>query len=95
MAIRLKHILCVTDLTEASDLAIRCAHDRASDSHARLTFLHMLPFIQQASVLFPHFQKRRAEELCRRTARATQKLVARVLHLTGRTPQEFSRTYPE
>ena len=84
-----KHILCATDLDEEADNAIRQADQEARRHATRVTFLAVVPYVDRASVLFPHFHKKLALDGESFERRVLEGLTERVKRLTGRKVDEF------
>ena len=84
----MKRILCATDLSEASDEALRQAHEIATSAGALLAVCHVVPDMQRVHPLFP--QRHGADatlglELERRVHVA---LTDRTKAVTGRGPEQ-------
>ncbi len=84
----MKRVLCATDLSEASDEAIRQADAVARQEGAALALCHVVPDVQRIHALFP--QRHLAEALAAPDAErlARDALLERARALTGRGPNE-------
>jgi universal stress protein E len=85
----MKRILCATDLSEASDEAIRQADELARSAGAALALCHVVPDVQSIHPLFPqrHLAEATAAPALERMAHDA--LLERARTLVGRTPQEI------
>lgn len=78
------HVLAVTDLSEASDEALRQANGYARMTAARLSVLHVVPDWMRANLLIPDGNPRETNTEVEMEQRALDDLVARVKEVTGR-----------
>lgn len=81
------HVLAVTDLSEASDEALRQASGYARVTDARLSVLHVVPDWMRANILIPDGNPRETSAEIEMEERALDDLAARVRDVTGR-PRE-------
>ena len=81
------HVLAVTDLSEASDEAVRQASGYARLTDARLSVLHVVPDWMRANLLIPDGNPRETNAEVAMEERALDDLAARVQEVTGR-PRE-------
>jgi nucleotide-binding universal stress UspA family protein len=84
----MRRILCATDLSEASDEAIRQADELARNSGAALALCHVVPDIQRVHALFPqlHFAEAMAAPELER--RAQEALFDRAQSVANRGPDD-------
>jgi nucleotide-binding universal stress UspA family protein len=82
-------IFVATDLSSAADDAICQAHERATESGAKLLACHVIPILQPSDPLFPVWNQQVVEELQALRERSVSELISRVTQLTGRTKKEF------
>lgn len=83
-----KHVLAVTDFSEASDEALRQANGYARLTGARLTVLHVVPDFRPANPLIPDGSSRDAGVELEIEKRALDDLAERVRDVTGRLRQD-------
>ncbi len=85
----MKRVLCATDFSEASDEALRQAHEIALGAGAALAVCHVVPDVQRIHPLFP--QRHLAEALGAPALeqRARAALIERAEKVTGRGPNEI------
>lgn len=79
-----KHVLAVTDFSEASDEALRQANGYARIADAKLTVLHVVPDWMRANPLIPDGSPRETDNEVQMEQRALDDLAARVKEHTGR-----------
>ena len=82
-------VLAATDLREASDEAIRQAHEWARQRNARLAVCHIVPRLVGSELLFPQVLQRQAIDQATFEARMAEVVRRRTEALTGRSPDEF------
>ena len=79
-----KHVLAVTDFSDASDEALRQANGYARITDAKLTVLHVVPDWMRANPLIPDGSPRETDNEVQMEQRALDDLAARVKEHTGR-----------
>jgi nucleotide-binding universal stress UspA family protein len=77
------HVLAVTDLSEASDEALRQANGYARMTAAKLSVLHVVPDWMRANLLIPEGSPRETNTEIEMEERALDDLAARVKEVTG------------
>jgi len=85
-----ENILCLTDLTTASDEAMREARKLAFRHHAALTILHVIASPDYFSVLFPDRHENRTADKPRRMHEAVGRVSERTTEITGASSGQFS-----
>lgn len=86
---RNKLVLCATDLTSASDEAVRRAHEWAAGSGSRLVVCHFVEEAIAYNILFPHENEMQVLDLVALEQKVAEAITARVGELTGRAEADF------
>lgn len=79
-----KHVLAVTDFSDAADVALQQANGYARMVDAKLTVLHVVPDFVRANPLFPQGSEGDIDTEVELEKRALDELAARVKEVTGR-----------
>jgi nucleotide-binding universal stress UspA family protein len=79
-----KHVLAVTDFSDAADAALRQANGYARMTGAKLSVLHVVPDFVRANPLFPQGSEEDIHTEVELEKRALDELEARVKDVTGR-----------
>lgn len=82
-------VLVATDLSAPADEAIRQAHERAQRRGGELRVCHVLPNPTRTIPVYPHLNPIFFHDLTAFRAQAVEAVTARVVKLTGRSPNEF------
>lgn len=83
-----KHVLAVTDFSDAADTALRQANGYARMTGAKLTVLHVVPDFVRANPLFPQGSAEDIDTEVELEKRALDELERRVKDVTGRPQAE-------
>jgi nucleotide-binding universal stress UspA family protein len=84
-----RNIFVAIDFSPGSDEALRQAHERVTNTGARLAVCHIVPNELRNNLFFPHISRIAALKLPLAMKQIGDAVLARVMEITGRQPAEF------